>query len=88
MIVGVVPFRSGKSARWIKEKLFGSIVPEPMIARMENASDAVAEGKAILTDYLMEISEIPGVAGAHIMAPMNDDAVPEVIEAFRKRKAG
>jgi methylenetetrahydrofolate reductase (NADPH) len=88
LLIGVVPLRSGKSARWIKEKLFGSIVPDPMIERMEAASDPVAEGKAILTDYLLEISEIPGVAGAHIMAPMNDDAVPEVIEAFRKRKAG
>lgn len=88
MIIGVVPFRSGKSARWIKEKLFGSIVPDAMIARMEGASDPIAEGKAILTDYLLEISEIPGVAGAHIMAPNNDDAVPEVIEAFRKRKMG
>jgi methylenetetrahydrofolate reductase (NADPH) len=88
MIIGVVPFRSGKSARWIKEKLFGSIVPDQMIERMEAASDPIAEGKAILTDYLLEISEIPGVAGAHIMAPNNDDAVPEVIEAFRKRKLG
>ena len=84
MIIGVVPFRSAKSANWIKDKLFGSIVPQSMIDRMENASDPIAEGKAILIDYLKEISEIPGVAGAHIMAPMNDDAVPEVIEKFRK----
>jgi methylenetetrahydrofolate reductase (NADPH) len=84
MIIGVVPFRSAKSARWIKEKLFGSIVPDSMIDRMEAASDPIAEGKAILVDYLREISEIPGVAGAHIMAPNNDDAVPGVIEAFRK----
>ena len=84
MIIGVVPFRSAKSARWIKEMLFGSIVPDAMIDRMEAASDPIAEGKAILVDYLREISEIPGVAGAHIMAPNNDDAVPGVIEAFRK----
>ena len=50
-----------------------------MIERMEAASDPIAEGKAILVDYLLEISEIPGVAGAHIMAPNNDDAVPDVI---------
>ena len=85
MIIGVVPFRSAKSARWIKEKLFGSIVPDAMIDRMEAASDPIAEGKAILVDYLNEISNIEGVAGAHIMAPNNDDAVPDVIEAFRKR---
>ena len=86
MIIGVVPFRSGKSARWIKEKLFGSIVPDVMIERMDAASDPIAEGKAILVDYLLEISEIPGVAGAHIMAPNNDDAVPDVIAEFRKQK--
>jgi methylenetetrahydrofolate reductase (NADPH) len=84
MIIGVVPFRSAKSAIWIKEKLFGSIVPQAMVERMEQASDPVAEGKAILIDYLREISTIEGVAGAHIMAPMNDDAVPEVIDKFRK----
>jgi methylenetetrahydrofolate reductase (NADPH) len=84
MIIGVVPFRSAKSANWIKDKLFGSIVPQAMIDRMEKASDPIAEGKAILIDYLKEISTIEGVAGAHIMAPNNDDAVPGVIEAFRK----
>jgi methylenetetrahydrofolate reductase (NADPH) len=84
MIIGVVPFRSAKSARWIKEKLFGSIVPDAMIDRMEAAADPIAEGKAMLVDYLREISQIEGVAGAHIMAPMNDDAVPDVITAFRK----
>ena len=84
MIIGVVPFRSAKSAIWIKDKLFGSIVPQAMIDRMEKATDPIAEGKAILIDYLKEISTIEGVSGAHIMAPMNDDAVPEVIEAFRK----
>ena len=85
MIVGVVPFRSAKSANWIRDKLYGSIVPQAMIERMEKASDPVTEGKAILVDYLAEISEIPGVSGAHIMAPNNEDAVPDVIEQFRKR---
>jgi methylenetetrahydrofolate reductase (NADPH) len=84
MIIGVVPFRSAKSARWIREKLFGSIVPDAMIDRMEAAADPIAEGKAMLVDYLREISQIEGVAGAHIMAPNNDDAVPDVIAAFRK----
>jgi methylenetetrahydrofolate reductase (NADPH) len=61
-------------------------VPDAMIERMDAASDPIAEGKALLVDYLLEISEIPGVAGAHVMAPNNDDAVPDVITEFRKRK--
>lgn len=87
IIIGVVPLRSARSARWIKEQLFGSIIPDAIIERMDKTTDAVAEGKAILVDYLAELAEIPGVAGAHIMAPNNDDAVPEVISEFRRRSA-
>jgi hypothetical protein len=30
---------------------------------------------------LQELASIPGIAGAHIMAPMNTSAIPEVIAA-------
>src|SRR5476651_240669 len=39
LLIGIVPLRSAKSARWIKEKLFGAIVPDAVIARMEGSSD-------------------------------------------------
>ncbi len=35
LIIGVVPLRSAKSARWIKEKLYGAIIPDALIARLE-----------------------------------------------------
>ena len=35
MLIGVVPLRSAKSARWMKEKLYGTIIPDAMVARME-----------------------------------------------------
>src|SRR4029450_4215652 len=35
VLIGIVPFRSAKSARWIKEKLFGSVIPDALIQRME-----------------------------------------------------
>lgn len=85
MLIGVVPLRSAKSARWIRQHLFGSIIPEAMVDRMEQAADPAREGKAILVEYLEEIATIPGVAGAHIMAPNHDDAVPEVITEIRRR---
>ncbi len=85
MLIGVVPLRSAKSARWIKQHLFGSIIPDAMIERMETAADPAREGKAILVEYLEEIAAIPGVAGAHIMAPNHDEAVPEVIAEIRRR---
>jgi hypothetical protein len=35
-------------------------------------------------ETIEELSLIPGVAGAHIMAPGNDAAIPEVIATVRR----
>jgi len=32
-----------------------------------------------------QLAAIPGVAGAHMMAPANDDALPRVIAQARER---
>ncbi len=84
LIVGIVPLRSAKSARWIKEKLFGAIIPDALVARMDAASDPAAEGRRICLELVRELSGIPQVAGVHIMAPNNDAAVPDVIRAARE----
>ena len=83
VLIGIVPLRSAKSARWIKEKLFGSVIPDALIDRMERASDPAAEGRRICIDMVHELTNVPHVAGAHIMAPGNDAAVPGIIKAAR-----
>ena len=85
MLIGVNPLRSAKSAHWMRNHLFGTIIPDAMIERMEKAADPAAEGRRICVEYIEEIAEIPGVAGVHIMAPGNDAAVPDVITAARAR---
>ena len=84
ILIGIVPLRSAKSARWIKEKLFGSVIPDALVDRMERASDPVAEGRRICIDMVRELSEVPHVSGVHIMAPGNEAAVPEIIKAARE----
>jgi methylenetetrahydrofolate reductase (NADPH) len=83
VVIGVVPLRSAKSARWIKEKLFGAVIPGSIIDRMERASDPAAEGRRICVDIVHELADVPHVAGVHIMAPGNDAVVSEVITAVR-----
>ncbi len=39
LLIGIGPIRSAKSARWMNENLFGVHVPEPVIARLEQADD-------------------------------------------------
>ena len=84
VLIGIVPLRSAKSARWIKEKLFGAIIPDAMVERMEQASDPIAEGRRICLDVIAELADIPHVAGCHIMAPGNDAVVPDIITAARE----
>ncbi len=74
---------SARSARWIKEHLFGAIIPDALIERMEGAADQKAEGRRICVELLHEFTQIKGVAGAHVMAPLNASSVAEVIAAFR-----
>jgi methylenetetrahydrofolate reductase (NADPH) len=79
ILIGVAPIPSARSARWMKEKLFGTIIPDAFIDRLERASDAKAEGRRICVEVLRELADIPGVAGAHVMAPMNFAEIPAVI---------
>jgi methylenetetrahydrofolate reductase (NADPH) len=89
ILIGVNPLRSAKSARWMKSHLFGTIIPDAFIARMEQAADPSREGVRICVELIEELATIPGIAGVHIMAPGNDAAIPEVIAAAtaRVRKA-
>ncbi len=90
LLIGVAPIPSARSARWMREKLFGTIIPDAMVERLEKAGDAKAEGRRICVELLQELAEIPGVGGAHVMAPQNFAEIPRVIEdagiAGKKRK--
>jgi methylenetetrahydrofolate reductase (NADPH) len=84
LLVGIAPLRSAKSARWMKENLFGAIIPEAFVERLEHAADPAAEGQRIAIELIAELATIPGVAGVHVMAPANEAAVPAVIAEARK----
>jgi methylenetetrahydrofolate reductase (NADPH) len=90
VLIGVAPIPSVRSARWMREKLYGTIIPDSIIERLEKASDPKAEGRRVCIEFLQELAEIPGIAGAHIMAPQNFAEIPTVIAESgvirRKRK--
>ncbi len=79
-IVGIGPLASAKSARWMNEKLFGVTVPDAAIDRLDKATDEKAEGRAICVEAIHGLREIEGIAGVHIMAPMQGaSAIAETI---------
>jgi len=85
LLIGVNPLRSAKSARWMKSHLYGTIIPDAFIARLEKAADPARDGMRICVELIEELSHIRGVAGVHVMAPGNDGAIAEVITEARAR---
>jgi methylenetetrahydrofolate reductase (NADPH) len=85
LLIGVNPLRSARSARWMREHLFGTIIPDAMIARLEAANDPATEGLRLCVELIEELAATPGVAGVHVMAPGNDAGVPAVLAEARKR---
>jgi methylenetetrahydrofolate reductase (NADPH) len=90
VLIGVAPIPSARSARWMREKLFGTLIPDAIVSRLEGAANPKREGRRICVEVLQQLAEIPGVAGAHVMAPMNFAEIPFVIEesgvTLKKRK--
>jgi methylenetetrahydrofolate reductase (NADPH) len=85
LLIGIAPLASARSARWMRENLFGTVIPDSLVARLDAASDPAEEGRRITLDILHALSEMPGVAGAHVMAPANPSAIPAVLRTFRAR---
>ena len=80
VLIGIAPIPSARSARWMREKLFGTVIPDSIIERLERAGNPKLEGRRICVELLQQLTEIPGVAGAHVMAPMNFAEIPAAIE--------
>jgi methylenetetrahydrofolate reductase (NADPH) len=82
VLVGVVPLRSAKAARFMDEKLPGVSVPTPLIAQLQEAGerDAASVGAALTVDVIAGIRQIPGIGGVHLMGMGHDAAVRAVVE--------
>jgi methylenetetrahydrofolate reductase (NADPH) len=81
VIVGVVPLRSAKAARYMHQHLPGVRVPASMIDDLERAGDDAEEvGIGHTIDVVKGIKAIDGVAGVHVMGMGRDDAIARVVE--------
>ena len=79
LLIGLAPVRSARAARWIRDNLPGSTIPDAVIERLEASADPPREGRRICLELVEEVSNVPGVAGVHIMAPGNDAGLAEVV---------
>jgi len=79
IMAGVMVIKSAQSARFLRDHLPGSRVPESIIDRMQAASDPEAEGVAIAAELCQQLLAIDGVRGVHIMSVGWTKAIPMVV---------
>lgn len=86
IIVSLAVLPSAVSAKWLRHHLKGSLVPRDIVRRLEQARNPEREGVAICAELLQELQDVPGITGAHIMAPGNPETIPAAIEASGLRR--
>lgn len=79
---GVTPLKSAGMARYMKNKVSGMDIPDPVIKRMEGVPKERQreEGIRICVETIERLKEMDGVRGVHIMAIEWEDAVAGIVE--------
>ena len=83
-IIGIGPFASAKSAKWMNENLFGVDVPEDIIKRLEEAENQKEESKKICIELIESFRNIRGVKGVHLMGHKKEQVISEIIKESKK----
>ena len=83
-IIGLGPFASAKSAKWMNDNLFGVDVPDQIIKRLEQSDDPKEESKKICLELIDAFREIKGVKGVHLMGHNKEEIIAEIIQEARK----
>lgn len=78
---GILVLRSAQQARFLRDHLPGSRVPDWVVERMEQADVPEQEGIAIAAELTRELLAIDGVRGIHVMSVGWTKAIPAVVDA-------
>ena len=80
-VVSTAIFASAAEAKWLRENRPNVMIPDSIIQRLESAANPRDEGLAICIEQLTQLTKIPGVSGANIMATTDLALIPEAIGA-------
>jgi methylenetetrahydrofolate reductase (NADPH) len=80
ILAGIGPLASARAAEWIRSNVPGIHIPDATIERLRGAQKQKAEGKQLCIELIQQLREIEGVAGVHVMAYRQEEAVAEIID--------
>ena len=82
-LIGLGPFASAKSAKWMSDNLFGVDIPKEIIKRLEQSKDQKEESKKICLELIQKFREIKGVRGKHLIGHNKEKIIAEIIKESR-----
>jgi methylenetetrahydrofolate reductase (NADPH) len=82
ILAGVGPLKSPNAAEFMRTRVPGIVIPDSLIERLKKTSRDRwrAEGIQICIELIEQIRGIEGVAGIHVMAYRQEEAVAEIIQ--------
>lgn len=81
VVVSLVVLPSAKTARWVKDNMPDSKIPDDLIARLDQAEDPAREGIALCAETMRQIAEVPGISGVNLMSVGEPELTVAAIEA-------
>ena len=83
ILAGVGPIRSPRALEHMRRDVPGLYIPDEVVRRLNGVPEdrVTEEGLRLCVETIQQVREIPGVAGAHIMAFVKEEeVVPELLE--------
>lgn len=82
ILAGVGPLKTPKQAEFLRTRVPGVWIPDPIVERMKQAPRErwQDEGMEICVEIIQQVREMTGVAGVHVMAYRQEEAVAEIIQ--------
>jgi methylenetetrahydrofolate reductase (NADPH) len=81
VLVGLAVLPSATEARLLRKNLPDSIIPAKVVGRLSEAADPEQEGVRMCAEFLHQLRDVPGIAGATLMTPGDPATIPAAIHA-------
>jgi methylenetetrahydrofolate reductase (NADPH) len=79
VMASVAVIESAEDAKWLRENRPNVMIPDAIVKRLECAEDPQNEGIEICAEVLRELTTIPGIAGANVIATRDLATIPAAI---------
>jgi len=86
VMISLAPLPSAEAARQLRETLRGTLIPDEVIRRLQQAGDPESTGVEICAELLQELAATPGVSGAHLVSTGEPELIRAAIAASGLRR--